>query len=225
MPNNDRQCPANFIRHTIQPGDTLYGIASFYGVSIASILLANPGINPYNLVVGTHICIPSPCPAGYRTHVVEPGDTLNRIAVQYNVSLQRILSANPGVNPSNLMIGQRLCIPPMCPEGFIEYTIRQGDTLFAIASRFGTTVQEILNANPLITDPASLRIGQRICIPAGCPEGFMEYTVREGDTLFAIASRFGTTVRELLDNNPLITDPEQLRVGQRICVPAPAGED
>ncbi|HQD40636.1 MAG TPA: LysM domain-containing protein, partial [Bacillota bacterium] len=63
--------------------------------------------------------------------------------------------------------GQVICIPapapPMCPGGTL-YTIRPGDTIFALAQRFGTTVQAIIAANPGI-DPLNLQIGQVICIP------------------------------------------------------------
>ncbi|MGE5551927.1 MAG: LysM peptidoglycan-binding domain-containing protein, partial [Bacteroidota bacterium] len=72
--------------------------------------------------------------------------------------------------PNRLVIGQRICIPvpapPTCP-GFL-YTIQAGDTLFALAARFGTTVQAILAANPGL-DPNSLQVGRRICIPVPAP--------------------------------------------------------
>lgn len=218
MPNG-RQCPENFYRHTIQPGDTLSNIAVFYGISLASLLLSNPGINPYNLIVGSYLCIPVFCPVEYRTYTVQAGDTLNKIAAQFNVSVQEIIKSNPGIDPNNIRVGQRLCIPAFCPKGFREYTIMQGDTLYALSLRFNTTVQKLLDANPLITDPESLRIGQKICVPDVCPEGYMEYTIMSGDTLYALAIRYNTTVQDLLDVNSLITDPESLRVGQRICVP------
>ncbi len=49
--------------YTVRPGDTLYGLASFYGVTVAAILAVNPGLNPYNLYAGQVILIPVP---GYR---------------------------------------------------------------------------------------------------------------------------------------------------------------
>ncbi|HEX2954997.1 MAG TPA: LysM domain-containing protein, partial [Bacillota bacterium] len=80
--------------------------------------------------------------------------------------------------------GQRICIPgqrpPECPGGFF-YTVVPGDTLFSIATRFNTTVNAILQANPGL-DPNRLFAGQRICIPTSRPPactGFM-YTVVAG---------------------------------------------
>ncbi|WP_143037621.1 LysM peptidoglycan-binding domain-containing protein, partial [Sporanaerobacter sp. PP17-6a] len=88
---------------------------------------------------------------------------------RFNVSVQAIINANPGINPNNLQIGQVICIPtmvgptPSCPNGFL-YTIRSGDTLFALGQRFNVGVQAIINANPGI-NPNNLQIGQVICIP------------------------------------------------------------
>jgi len=122
---------------------------------------------------------------------------------------------------------------PPCPGGFL-HQIRPGDTLYALANRFGTTVDAILRANPG-TDAASLRVGQLLCIPAAappgrppgappggppgaaCPEGFL-YQIRPGDTFYAIARRHGTTVDVLRRANPRV-NPNALRVGQLICIP------
>lgn len=110
-----------------------------------------------------------------------------------------------------------------CPGGTV-YTIRPGDTLFSLARRFNTSIQDIVNANPGI-DPNNLQIGQQICIPVAptprpCPGGFL-YTIRAGDTFFSIARRFGISVDALIAANPGV-DPNRLQIGQQICVPAPA---
>ncbi|WP_198409473.1 LysM peptidoglycan-binding domain-containing protein [Limnochorda pilosa] len=111
---------------------------------------------------------------------------------------------------------------PVCPGGRI-YRVRAGDTLFRIAQRFGVSVDAILQANPQITNPDVLRVGQSICIPGvtppgpPCPGGRI-YIIRPGDTFFAIAQRFGVSVADLIAANPGV-DPDRLVVGQRICIP------
>lgn len=116
---HDRQCPANHYPYTIQPGDTLNNIASRLGVSVSGIMAANPGINPYNLRIGQTICIPA-CPPEHAAYIIKPGDTLYKISQAFNVSVAAILSANPGVDPNYLRIGQRICIreaiSPPTPE-------------------------------------------------------------------------------------------------------------
>ena len=100
----------------------------------------------------------------------------------------------------------------------MEYIIQPGDTLFAIAGRFGITLAELLAANPQITNPDLVFPGQRIMIPVSAPPEV--YVVRPGDTLFAIARRFGVTLEQLLAANPQITDPDRIFPGERINIPA-----
>ncbi len=111
--------------------------------------------------------------------------------------------------------------PPEC-RGTL-YTIQPGDTFFNIARRYNITVQSLINANPQIPDPSRIVPGQVICIPVqpvpGCPGQI--YTVRSGDTLGAIAQRFGVTVQQILAVNPQITNPNVIVVGQQICIPLP----
>ena len=112
---------------------------------------------------------------------------------------------------------------PSCPGGTL-YTIRPGDTLFALAGRFNTTVAAILAANPGL-DPNNLQVGRIICIPgapgpAPCPGGTI-YIVQAGDTLFLIAQRFGIPLQTLIAANPGV-DPQRLFIGQTLCIPGAA---
>ena len=168
------------------------------------------------------------CPPGSFSYIIRPGDTFFILAQRFNTTVEAIRRLNPNVDPNNLQIGQRICIPgsapSQCPNGFF-YTIRAGDTLFLLSQRFGVSVQAIINANPGI-DPNNLQIGQRICIPGAlpppmppCPNGFY-YTIVPGDTLFILAQRFNVTVQAIINANPGI-DPNNLRVGQVICIPRP----
>ncbi|SHD78284.1 LysM peptidoglycan-binding domain-containing protein [Schnuerera ultunensis] len=227
----EQRCPAGSFAYTIRSGDTLFALARRFNTTVEAIIAINPGIEPENLQIGQIICIPGmmptpPCPNGF-LYTIRPGDTLFALSQRFGVSVQAIINANPGIDPNNLQIGQVICIPqmappvPPCPNGFL-YTIRPGDTLFALSQRFGVSVQAIINANPGI-DPNNLQIGQVICIPQmapplpPCPNGFY-YTIRPGDTLFAISQRFNVSVQAIINANPGI-DPNNLRIGQVICIP------
>lgn len=167
-----------------------------------------------------------PCPPRTVPYVIRPGDTLYRIAQRFNTSVPAIISANPFVNPNNLRIGQRICVPrlpvyPPCPEGNY-YTVRPGDTLNAIAQRYNISLDDLIEANPYI-DPNRISVGQVLCIPVAvppvtCPAGTRTYVIRRGDTFYAIAQRFNTTVDALVEANPGV-NPESLLIGQEICIP------
>ncbi|MCG8641348.1 MAG: LysM peptidoglycan-binding domain-containing protein [Desulfobacterales bacterium] len=98
----------------------------------------------------------------------------------------------------------------------MKYTIKRGDSLFKIAQRYGVTVNAIVNANPEITNPASIFPGQVITIPETAGQ---VYTVRPGDSLYRIGRRFGTSINSILAANPQITNPNALFIGQQIRIP------
>lgn len=167
-----------------------------------------------------------PCPGG-TLYTIRPGDSFFSLARRFNTTVDALTAANPGVDPTNLQIGQTICIPVPsvpgpCPGGFV-YSIRAGDTFFSLARRFGTTVEALIAVNPGV-DPDRLQVGQVICLPPGvtgpipCPGGTI-YRVRAGDTLFGIGRRFGVSVPELIAANPHLPDPERLQIGDFICIP------
>ncbi len=170
----------NGIQYTIKRGDSFYLIAQRYGIPLANILAANPGVDPARLQVGQVICVPTGtpvppvvptgCAAGDSVHTVTRGQTFTDILVLYNVSYSALAGENPGVNLSALQVGQNLCVPPAgtrgaCGTGKGPYVLVPGDTLSTLASRFRTSVGGILMANPTMT-PTDFTSGSIICLPA-----------------------------------------------------------
>lgn len=169
--------------YTVQPGDNLTGIAARFGLSVAALANANGLANVNNIYAGQVLIIPqangsnsnnSPAPAstGEGAYIVQAGDTLSGIAVQFGVSLGDLANANKLSVMSYVYIGQTLRIPgksvaPAAPapnsgSGSV-YTVQSGDTLSAIAARFGTTVAALQQANN-ITNPNLLFAGQKLVI-------------------------------------------------------------
>ncbi len=109
-------------------------------------------------------------------------------------------------------------VPMPGPDGGTEtreYIVRPGDTLWLLAQRYGTTVEEIKRLNGLSGD--LLNVGQVLRIPAGTGASCFEYTVRAGDTLWLLGQRYGTTVEEIKRQNGLSGD--LLNIGQVLCIP------
>lgn len=109
------QCPKGTIPYRIKPGDTFNSLARRFNTTADAISSVNKGVNPNNLKEGETICIPVrrsivPCPPSSR-YVIKPGDTFSRLADKYGFSIPGIIGLNPGVDPSNLRIGQIICLP------------------------------------------------------------------------------------------------------------------
>ncbi len=176
--------------------------------------------------------------AGSTVHIVKAGDTLYSIARYYGVDAAAIAQANGLVNPDYIYVGQSLTIPgsymPPPSPGYQApsgcYYVQPGDTLSAIAWRFGTTIQSLMSVNG-IYNPDMIYVGQCLTIPGSAPSpappaptpscGYY-YSVVSGDTLSSIAYRHGTTVQALARANGL-KYPYMIYTGQRLHIPCGTG--
>lgn len=156
-------------------------------------------------------------------HRVRPGETLSGIATRYRTSVRAIMSANRLRSAHRIWPGQQLRVPGASAAiaasggqgGEVRHTVRRGDTLWQIASRYGTTVERVRRANGL--SGSLLRPGQTLTIQAGSSGGSV-YVVRRGDTLGAIARRKGVSLPRLLRANDL-SRGSTIYPGQSIVIP------
>ncbi len=96
-------------------------------------------------------------------HVVKPGDSVYSIARAYGVPPQKIIADNELTNPERLVVGQTLVVM----ADTRTHTVTRGQTLYSIARIYGVPLTQLRAANPQITDPSKLAVGQVIFIPVG----------------------------------------------------------
>ena len=105
-------------RHRVAPGETLWGLAQVYGVSVDALAALNQLADPDLIFVGQLLDIPGngggPAPsngAPGEPYEVRPGDTLSDIAIRFGVPVESLQALNDIADPNMIVAGQRLAIP------------------------------------------------------------------------------------------------------------------
>jgi murein DD-endopeptidase MepM/ murein hydrolase activator NlpD len=144
-------------------------------------------------------------------HKVKSGESLEKIARNYGVSVQELIKANKNINPNRLKVGENLCIPQRTSakaRDYAIYKVKKGDTLYSIAKKFGVDVQELKDFNNLKSE--KIIEGQELKIPAKGTakkqkketQEYGTYVVQKGARLEHIAKKLGVSQRELEELNP-----------------------
>jgi len=144
----------------------------------------------------------------YQIYQINPNDTLVGIAQKYNTTIDELRRIN-GMNLNYMLSpGNYIVIPNSQSSVYQTYTVEKGDNLYQIASRYGTTVQNLLLINGL-EDSGYIYPGQQILIPN---EDINVY-VTEEETLESVSSKSGVSIQDLLEQNKMIyLMPDQIIV-------------
>lgn len=208
--------PTNSNTYVVKSGDSLYKIARDFNTTVDSIKRLN-NLSSDNLSVGQVILIPQQGTSN--TYTVKSGDSLWSIANRYNTTVDELKRLN-NLTSNTLAIGQILTIPNVENNGSIPevgtYIVKSGDTLWNIANKFDTNINEIKRLNNLTSD--ILNIGQVLKIPnvtGSLPS--LTYTVQSGDSLWSIANKYNTNVNAIKQLNNLTSN--LLSIGQVLKIP------
>lgn len=208
--------PTSSNTYTVKSGDSLYKIARDFNTTVDNIKRLN-NLSSDNLSVGQVILIPQQGTSN--TYTVKSGDSLWSIANRYNTTVDELKRLN-NLTSNTLSIGQILTIPNVENNGSIPevgtYIVKSGDTLWNIANKFDTNINEIKRLNNLTSD--ILSIGQVLKIPnvtGSLPS--LTYTVKSGDSLWSIANRYNTNVNAIKQLNNLTSN--LLSIGQVLKIP------
>lgn len=159
-------------------------------------------------------------------HVVQRGENLFRIALEYGTTVDVLTQLNGITLADSIAVGQRLLVPTSTTGSAQAHVVQPGETLASIAALYGIT-PEALAAENSITDQTGFYVGLGLIIAAAEPpvepapavaSTPLIHTVLSGETLFRIATQYGTTVNELATANG-IADPETIYAGQQLIIP------
>lgn len=185
----------NSFSHTVMRGQTLYSIASMYGVSMDDIVGLNPGSDK-QLKAGQTMRIPQQTKSAdgavqrrLHFHTIQPGETLYRITQKYQVSADIICKANPGLSAQNFRTGQVIVIP------ITESTVKP--------------------TQPVATQPEAP--AQKVEKQPASPCREM-HKVKRKETIFSISRQYGISEKELIDANPELKKGK-LKRGKYLCIP------
>ena len=158
-----------------------------------------------------------PSGQGGNYYTVKSGDSLWSIANKYNTTVNELKSLN-NLSSNILQVGQILVLPSSTNDDNSgnTYTVKLGDSLWSIANKYNTTVNELKSLNNLSSDV--LQIGQVLSVPSNSVSVGNTYTVKSGDSLWSIANKYNTTVSNLKSLNNLSSDV--LQIGQVLSVPS-----
>lgn len=249
--------------YTVQSGDTLSGIALKFSTTSSKLAQLNSISNPNLIYVGQRLLVnqssnsnssssgqssstTTNTEASAASYTVKSGDTLSGIASRYNTTVNQIVSLNQLSNPNLIYVGQVLKLKNSQTTNSSSssssstaattvgtYTVKAGDTLSAIASRYSTSSSTLASLNSL-SNPNLIYVGQVLKVSSNASTSSStsssanstvttaaSYTVKAGDTLSAIAAKYGTTYQALASTNS-ISNPNDIYVGQVIKVSATA---
>ena len=206
--------------YVVQKGDSLYSIANKLGTTVSELKKEN-NLTTNTLQIGEVLRIPTKeiYEGEENVYIVQKGDTLYSVAMANNTTVDELKKAN-NLTSNILSTGQLLKIPSaLLPES--TYIVKKGDSLYSIANKYNTTVDELKRINNLTSN--ILSIGQVLKLPSDKvsdvekEENTINYTVQKGDSLYSIARKYSTTIDKIKDLNNLTTN--LLSIGQVLLIP------
>lgn len=212
--------------YTVERGDTLWSIAKKFNTNVNEIKRLN-NLKSNILYVGQSLKVPEYYKAKDTniSYVVKKGDNLYSIARQYGINVSDLKKYN-NLASDVLSIGQIIEIPsstsivtPSEDDIINEentYIVQRGDTLYSISKKYGVSIEDIKNANNLTSD--ILTVGNTIIIPIGSTSvnNIIIYKVKRGDSLWALAREYNTTIDDIKQLNNLTSNV--LKIGQELQI-------
>ena len=193
--------PASSAQHVVEQGQTLYGLAKKYGVTVDDIIAANPG-SENGIKVGQRLNIP----ASTTTQPTSAGEQVKNAFGNNTAAVTASTASTP-----------------------VFHTLAAGESIYSIAKRYNASVESILTANPGLR-PEEYATGTTVKVVPNTALPFeyertgrrnYKYEVQRGETYASIAAANGITENELKAANP---DLKKVKKGKTIVLPKPYTE-
>lgn len=204
------------IQHVVKKGENVYRLSLKYGVSMEEIYIENPSAREL-IKTGETLNIPlnssnntsSENSGATDTYTVKRGETTYGLSKKFGISITELENANPMIR-NGLQAGHRLIIPKGNQEPVKSlasndrHKVLKGETLWGISRQYNMSIEELRNLNKSILGPVLLE--NQVLIVESKQDNTQDnsYTVKKGDTKFALAKSFNTTINELERLNPSI---------------------
>lgn len=235
--------------YKVKQGDTLWTIAQKYNTTVSHLKsvnhLSSDTIYP-NQVLKTTANSNTSNQSSTNTYTVKSGDTLSGIAYKHNISLSDLMKWNnldtTIIYPGNVLVvnkpatngGSNKSSSNSSSSSKSVYIVKSGDTLSHIAAQHNVSVADLKKWNKLNSD--FIVIGQKLSINgkssgnsnssssgASSSQSSSTYTVRSGDTLSRIASRYNVSVTDLMKWNNL--NSHLIYAGQKLTIKGSSSGD
>lgn len=209
-------------QYIVEEGDSLYNIAQRFNTDVATLKkinnLHNDIISPGQVIMVDDVYTPGKQEL-YTRYIVQPQDTLYKIAFLFNMTYQELKDLNDLIN-DDLKPGQVLLVHNIDDASNDDiYTVVKGDSIYSIAKKHNTTVDAIKKSNDLTSN--KINIGDQLIINGDIEEEIVEdsehYMVLPNDNLYSIANKKNTTVKKIKEANNLKSD--LIQVGQELIIP------
>lgn len=212
------------ITHTVRKGENLTLIARKYGTSVTSLKKWNNLYHKKYLIPGDKLKIwtsqTGKDSEEVNHHTVLKGETLSEIAEQYNTTVESIAKLNDLKKPYTIRPDEELIVRGEPSLKSSQHTVRRGESLSVIASRYGTTVSKLAELNNL-NQPYRLKVGDVLRIEAATESADPDYhIVQKGESIWTIAKRYNMSAMGLARLNG-IGKPYVIHKGDKLQVAGP----
>ena len=222
IPSKEEILQDDYTIYTVKAGDTIFSIANKFNISVQELMTLNR-LNSLDITIGEQLLIPTNGIEiiGIVDYVIQPGDTLWKIANNCNTTVDAVVKLN-NLDSTIIYPGQVIKLSEVCAlkqdvsqsDSQVDniYIVKKGDTLYSVAKMFNTTVNDLIKLNNL--QSTFLQIGEQLIVPLS---NYIEYTVQPGDTFYSIARRYNTTPDIIRELNNINSD--LLRINQILLIP------